>query len=132
MAMKFPFRRILGVEFSLKMHTIAQRNLEQYSGSLREERECRSICEDASSFRFPDEPSVVFMFNPFKADVLSCVIENLRSSFEKRPRHLIFAYVNPQQKNVLDESTFLVQTRSELNGWAVVYETDVTRNASAL
>ncbi len=125
MATKFPFQEILGVEFSPELHEIAQGNLRHHCSQLDKQIECRSICEDATNFEFPNEPTVLFMFNPFKADILTQVIDNLRESHETNPRHIVVIYSNPLHQEVLDDSGFLTQTRSELNNWWVVYEAKI-------
>lgn len=124
LATKFPFRQILGVEFSKKLHQTALKNLEHYGDQEAEKRERRSICEDATTFEFPDGPLLVYMFNPFTADILARVISNLRDSYEQDPRHIIVVYGNPLHRHLLDESRFLSQTQSHLNDWWMIYETE--------
>ena len=124
MATKFRFSQIVGVEFSTALHRTAQGNLEHYRDQDATQR-CRSICADATTFTFPDNPLVVFMFRPFGADILTRVINNLRRSYEQHPRHMIVVYGNPHHRHLFDESRFLVQTRTELNDWWLIYETKV-------
>jgi SAM-dependent methyltransferase len=124
MALKFSFRRVLGVEFSRTLHEAAVRNLASYCDRTNERRECRSIHHDATAFELPEGPVVLYLFNPFKAKMLSRVLENVRKSYERSPRHIVITYCNPLHREVLDRADFLKPTRSELNGWWMVYETD--------
>lgn len=56
MATKFLFRRVMGVEFSRELHQIAQDNLEHCCRHTQQGREIRSVCADATTFEFADEP----------------------------------------------------------------------------
>jgi predicted RNA methylase len=123
MAKKFLFRQILGVEFSPALHQTAQRNLEHDRRQRAGNQECRSICEDATTFEYPAGPLVIFMFSPFAADIMTNVISNIRDAYEQSRQHIKIVYCNPEHRQLLDESEFLTQTGAELNNYWLVYET---------
>jgi len=123
MALKFPFREVLGVEFSPQLHETAEANLAAYCDRFDERRACRSVCADATTVKLPEEPLVLYMFNPFKTDVFKRVLENIRRSYERNPRHLMIVYKHPADSHLLDGSGFLTRTRSELGDRWLVYET---------
>ena len=50
---------------------------------------------DAAEFQFPNEPTVVYLFNPFQGKVMDRVIANLETSLRDVPRDLWVIYANP-------------------------------------
>lgn len=88
LAAAFPFRRIIGVERFPEFHDIAERNL---SAVPRVEL----VCRDAVDYDFPDEPSVVYLFNPFGEELLARLAENIEGSLARAPRSLFIVYYAP-------------------------------------
>jgi SAM-dependent methyltransferase len=80
------FQRGIGVEFSPHLAQIARDNLSRVGVSNFE-----VVCQDATEFRFPSQPLFVFLYNPFSAEVLDQVVQNLTSHRDE----LIIAYVEP-------------------------------------
>ena len=73
----FPFKRIMGVEISQKLHAEAKMNIAEYQDNRRESKiECYSI--DARDFEIPDGNVVFFIFNPFGAKIMEKVIERIK------------------------------------------------------
>jgi SAM-dependent methyltransferase len=104
MAADYPFRRIIGVELLPELHHAAQENLNKYKS---EEQECfalESICADATDFSFPDEPIVLYLFNPFPEARLRRVLANLQQSLREHPRTIYVLYHNPLLEHVLSEN----------------------------
>jgi hypothetical protein len=84
-ASRLPFKKITGVEFSLKLHRLAQENIKRYRGRKR----CaniESLCMDAADFQFPAGPLLIYFFNPFAKPVMERVLANLASSVLDNPR----------------------------------------------
>lgn len=82
------FRRVIGVDIAQDLLEIAKRNLQSKPNSAATEL----ICDDVRAFAFPDEPFVLFMYNPFYADVMQVVAERLRESIRRKPRPFYVAY----------------------------------------
>lgn len=107
-ATEYPFKRIIGVEFSPELHRIAQRNV----AGVRRVRtpghppvEC--VCMDVVDYPFPEEPTILFLFNPFKGQVLDAVIANLERSLRDHPREVIVIYYHPLSRHPgWDEARF--------------------------
>lgn len=95
MASEYPFRRIVGVELLPELHAIAQRNLDRLTDAARIEL----VLADARDFEFPNEPLVVFLFNPFPVFVLRAVMENLRRSMQASSSRPVYAVLhNPEHE----------------------------------
>jgi SAM-dependent methyltransferase len=107
MASDYPFRRILGVELLPALDQIAQENLRTYKGDSQQCFSIESVCADATAFPIPNEPLIVYLFNPFGESGLRRVIANLERSLRANPRSLHVLYYNPLLEHVLAESPVL-------------------------
>lgn len=96
------FNKCIGVELNPELAAVARNNLavRAIEGEVVE--------GDAGDFVFPDEPLLVFLFNPFGADTLGVVLEALRRSVAASPRTLFVGYVNPIHRALMEASNFLV------------------------
>ncbi|WP_223799827.1 class I SAM-dependent methyltransferase [Sphingomonas nostoxanthinifaciens] len=93
MAAAYPFRRLIGVEFTAEMHAVATANL-----AGRPDRDRFELVHgDAAAYEFPDTPLVLFLFNPFDAPVVAAVAERALASWRRNPRPITVLYVNPLQ-----------------------------------
>jgi hypothetical protein len=107
MASDYPFHRILGVELLPALHSAAQDNLRKYHGESQKCFALESLCANATEFSFPDEPTVLYLFNPFPEAGLRRVIANLEQSLREHPRTVYVLYHNPMLEHVLSESAVL-------------------------
>jgi SAM-dependent methyltransferase len=107
MASDYPFRRIIGVELLPALHQIAQENLRQYKSDTQRCFALESICADAADFPLPEDPLVVYLFNPFPEAVLRQAVANLGRSVRAHPRAVYVLYHNPLLGHVLEESAVL-------------------------
>jgi SAM-dependent methyltransferase len=107
MASEYPFRRIVGVELLPSLHEIARRNLSQYKSDTQKCFALESICADATAFPFPDDPLVIYLFNPFPEAGLRHVFANLEQSLREHPRAVYVLYHNPLLEHVLMENGLL-------------------------
>jgi SAM-dependent methyltransferase len=95
MASEFPFRTIIGVEFSSELNTIAQQNIRQYQSTTQKCRDITSICADFTQFPIPPEPLFVFLYNPSSQEITRALARNLAQSLREQPRELWILYVTP-------------------------------------
>jgi hypothetical protein len=112
MASALPFEKIIGIEFSKKLTSIANNNLSLYP---KEEKKCKDIefiCTDAAEYCLPEEPLVLYFFNPFREPVMSQVINNVAASFRKKPRRIVVLYFNPVHAYLWDSAGFLTKVRA--------------------
>jgi|HubBroStandDraft_1064217.scaffolds.fasta_scaffold00445_17 SAM-dependent methyltransferase len=107
MASDYPFRRIVGVELLAALHQAAQENLSKYRSESQKCSAIESICADATEFAFPDEPMVLYLFNPFPEAGLKRMIANLEQSLRTHPRVVYVLYHNPLLEHVLSGSAVL-------------------------
>jgi hypothetical protein len=109
MASDYPFRGIVGVELLPALHHVAVDNVRTYHSDSQKCFVLESICADATEFDFPNEPTLLFLFNPFPEAGLRRVIANLEQSLREHPRKVYLLYHNPLLENVLSESAVVKQ-----------------------
>lgn len=98
MASELKFRRIIGAEIVPELADIARANL----AGLGVAADVRTM--DARFFVFPPGPVVLFLYNPFNAEVIEAVIATLRTADIPE---LFIVYKNPRHGSLLDASGFL-------------------------
>jgi hypothetical protein len=94
MASDYSFRRIIGVELLDELHQIAQRNIASYRSAGQRCFNIESYSGDAREFQFPQEPFVLYLFNPFPDYVLQTVLKNLREALKLHPHEVYVVYHN--------------------------------------
>ncbi len=120
LAAQYPFRRVVGVELWEDLHRAALENLD----SFRERPDCAtevaSIRMDAADFPLPDEPLVLYFFNPFPEAVLARVLANLGTSLARAPRRVYLLFYGPvrrgapwDRRGAFESSGFLRVFRDE-------------------
>jgi SAM-dependent methyltransferase len=110
MASDYPFRRIVGIELLRALHEIAQENLRRYKSESQKCFELESLCADATAFPFPDDPLVIYLFNPFPEPGLRRVVTRLEQSLRENPRPVYVLYHNPLFEPMLATSTLLTRS----------------------
>ena len=63
-ASEFPFARIIGVEYAVELHEAVRRNLQSYRGETQKCGRIEAVCQDMTTFHFPEGPLGLFFFNP--------------------------------------------------------------------
>jgi hypothetical protein len=108
LASDYPFKEIIGIEFSAELHAIAQRNTEQYRSPRQRTRQIRSVCTDAVDFTLPPVKSVLFFYSPFKASIFEKILANIRVSLADHPRSLYLVFIGflPESVRILRSSGF--------------------------
>jgi len=86
LASEYPFKRIVGIEFSHHLHSIAQENFRRWNSTRQKCFNIESVCIDARDFVLPDDPLVIFLFNPFQPPVTSRIVDNIGATRVNRPR----------------------------------------------
>lgn len=106
-ARSYPFRRVIGVELSQRMHAIAVDNIERNRHRFGRS-DVRLVHCDAREFEIPDDVTVVYMANPFSGPIFASVLERLLASVERNPRRLRIVYFNPAEERLLLEAGFRI------------------------
>lgn len=126
-ASEYPFRRIIGVEFSPELNAVAAENIHKYQGLKRKCNDVSSVCVDAANWEFPTENTMFFLYNPFGEDVLLRVLINLKSSLARNDREIYIVYSHPIFAHLLDSSDFLQRIDTPIEAAVYRHTTQSTR-----
>jgi hypothetical protein len=105
-ASNYPFRKIIGVEFSPQLHRIAQENLRSYRNAEQQCTNIEVVMTDVIEYEIPEGPLVLYMFNPFTEKIVRTMVAKIRESIEKNPRTVFILYKNPVANKVFEENEF--------------------------
>ena len=107
MASDYPFRRIVGIELLAELNQVAQQNIGNYRSEQQKCFAIESQAGNARNFVFPNEPIVLYLFNPFPEHILRAVLANLQTSLLTVPREVFVVYHNLVHDNVFCEQEWL-------------------------
>jgi hypothetical protein len=93
-ALRYPFKRVIGVELAPSLHQIARDNIGRNRDRLRC-RDVRLVRTDVLDYRIPDDVTVVFLDNPFTGAIFATVLDRLLASVDRAPRPVRIVYFNP-------------------------------------
>jgi len=105
LASEYPYKQIIGVEFSQRLHSIAETNFKTWKNPTQKCFNLESVCMDACDFNLPNEPLILFFFTPFKTSVITKVINNIQESLRENTQSLKILYYgsNPEFVDVLNK-----------------------------
>jgi hypothetical protein len=110
LASEYPFKEIMGLEFSPELHRVAEDNIRRYSSTTQKCTSIESLNVDFVDFVLPPQASVLFFFNPCRGRLLADVTANLKRSLLASPRSVYVAYVAPTPEQMqLFASTGLLE-----------------------
>jgi SAM-dependent methyltransferase len=98
MAAKLPFRKVVGVEFATELVAAARANVAGLPES--EQARIELVHADVVSCPTPEGPLVVYLYNPFGAEIVRRVAIRLLDDWRVSQRPIIIAYVNPLHADV--------------------------------
>ena len=111
LASDYPFKSIIGVEFSRELHLIAEKNISVYRGKRQRCINMSSVHSDASVFKPPPGNLLVYFYNPFLKDVMSKVLDNLARVARNSGSKVALVYFNPLSSDVVESSGLFVRRR---------------------
>jgi hypothetical protein len=104
MASDYPFHRIIGVELLPSLHAIAHDNIQKYKSDSQKCFAIESVCRDATEFAFPEEPLLLYLFNPLPESGMRRLLANLEISLATHPRPVFVVYHNPLLEHTIGEN----------------------------
>ena len=101
------FRRIIGLDFSQPLVTIAEENVRKcgYAGEIE------LVCADATQYDLPDGANLVYLFNPFGEAIMQAFVE--RNIGPLRDGRSCVAYVFDAQRAVFADLGFETLFRNQ-------------------
>lgn len=101
-AASYPFKAIIGVEFSPTLHDQARLAVDRWTSRRHGQSPIHLECCDAATFEIPKEDLVLYFYNPFGAPVMEAVIRNIERSLQMFDRDVYILYLNPQCAPVIE------------------------------
>lgn len=102
LAVQSGFARVTGVDYSPALCALAEKNLEAFRNRTQRSFRSKVLAMDATDYAFTREDTVVYLFNPFDAVVLSAVLARLRRSIAAHPRTVWIVYHNPVWRTTIE------------------------------
>jgi SAM-dependent methyltransferase len=102
-AAAFPFKAIIGIEFSRELHDIALRNIARLPPDLARGARVRSINGEAGAFDLPDSDVVCYFNNPFGPPIITQVLQRLIAHHRDRGYRVIVIYVVPRHRDLFEK-----------------------------
>jgi SAM-dependent methyltransferase len=137
LASEYGFRRVVGVEFDGELAGVAARNLRESPTVRRSGARAEVVHADATRYGLPDEPLLVYLYNPFAGPTLQGVVDNVAASLRAAPRDLWVVYVYPLERHRFDAAAGLAVAASREDGPAdrpgdrfVIYRSTATARSS--
>ncbi len=106
-AARFPFRAVIGVEFSPELCAVAEANLRRVRFFRRRAREVGVKCQDAAVFDLPRAPCILYFYNPFNADVMRMIAERIKASFKANPRDIVAVFYAENENDIFHSLSFM-------------------------
>lgn len=97
LALRFRFKRVLGVELSPALSAVAQKNLERFTADWRQPEVVTEVMTgDATQIALPGGPLVFFLYHPFAAPLMQRFLEHVLQAARSGPREIYLLYANPE------------------------------------
>lgn len=109
----FPFKDVIGVEFSDDLHKVAVKNIARFPPDETRAGRVRSIHGDAGAFELPQSDLVCYFYNPFGPPVIEAVAARLAMFHAQCGYRVIIIYVDPQHSDIFEKTAkFAVLTKA--------------------
>jgi hypothetical protein len=82
-AAELPFRKIIGVELSAELASIAQKNIDRWSQMASQRCAIHALHQDALRFCWPRTSLLVFLYNPFACELVEQLLERLEAAAQR-------------------------------------------------
>lgn len=101
-ATEFPFREIVGVEYSPQLANVARQNAAEMARRHPERTPVRIEVKDAATYEFPSGNFVLFLYNPFTEPIMEKVAQALARALNSELRDIYVVYCNPTLASYFD------------------------------
>jgi len=103
-ASQFPFKSVIGIEFSRELCEVAKDNIAKIPPSKCAASRVECVHTDAMKYRLPGNPLVCYFYHPFDQEIMEVVVGRLVESLREIPRELYVIYLDAQHRAVFDNS----------------------------
>jgi SAM-dependent methyltransferase len=111
LARELGYARVSGVELSDALCAEARENIARLTSRRGQVDAMEILLLDAADYLVPSSANVLYFYNPFGPRVLERVLDNIKSSIDKKPREAWIMYVNAVHKDVMRARSWLEEAR---------------------
>lgn len=104
LASRCGFREVVGVELNPALAATARANANLWIAAGKARSPIRIEQGDAAEFVWPASPCLVFLFNPFGANIMQRLADRMEAAFLDRPTDLEVLYYKPEQADAFAKS----------------------------
>lgn len=97
LASRYPFAKIIGVEFAGQLLDEARRNVANFPAGQQKCTSFEFVHADVLTYDLPLTDTVLFLYNPFNDKIMEGVAKRTRASQIEHPRSLHIVYINAFQ-----------------------------------
>lgn len=102
LASRWPFKAVYGVEMTPELHRIAGENVRAFRAREPNAAPIELRCMDALRFELPAANLVVYLYNPFDAELTARFLEKLERTRSDTSAPLLVAYINPLYRDLFE------------------------------
>jgi SAM-dependent methyltransferase len=117
-ASEFSFRDIIGVELSSPLAQITKRNAAIISRRFPRRTPVGIAVGDASNYPLPSGNLVIFLYNPFRAELIANVVAGVEAALAAESRSIYVIYYNPIAGHCFDASPHLCRRFAKMLPYA--------------
>jgi hypothetical protein len=127
----FPFKEVIGVEFSRELHDVALRNIACFPPGETRAGGVRSVYDDAGAFEPPRSNLVCFFYHPFGPPVMEAVATRLAELHTRHDYRVIIIYVEPRHREVFEKTAEFVVLNKAPGVLVLTTDEEVATGAAA-
>jgi SAM-dependent methyltransferase len=101
LAQDLGFKEVIGVEFARELVEICKTNIDRRAADGVLRPAVRILHMDGLLYDLPEEPTVLFLNNPFGAELMTRMAARIQTSLSNAPRSLKIVYGNPMHDSVI-------------------------------
>ena len=101
-ATQYHFQRIIGVELSAQLHSVAMRNITSFEARRGQKSNIELTCCDVREFEFPAGNLIFWMYNPFFGEVMRGFLQNLAEHCAETGNEAYLCYYIPKCREQIE------------------------------
>lgn len=118
MAARYPFSRVVGIEFSAELCDVAHRNVAAFRAREQRAAPIDIVQTDVRKYEYRHDETIFYFFHPFDEAILRATLEGIRASLEARPRRASLVYYLPKHRELVEsDSLFKLRETFTIGGY---------------
>lgn len=103
MASRYPFARVVGIEFSEELCEVARQNIDKFRGREPKAAPIDVVHADVRQYEYRHDETIFYFFHPFDEAILGATLDGIRESLKARPRKASLVYYLPKHRELVEK-----------------------------